>query len=365
MFSIPLPVLGVMTMAARNLELERPDPDWWSDVAEKCQYATFFHTPLWASFVGNAFPGFREDTLGATLPSGVRVVLPLMESGKCARGILSSLQSAALVTYGGLIADGPVEAGDHEAVYRAALNRGRVGEISVVTNPFAPITPPGLPGSFYEDWGEAQAIRLSGRPGEIFDSFSKTRRYEIRKGRSAGIRTRVAESLDDFRAYFAAYEDSLRRWGNKARTRYPWPVFEAAHQFSLGYPSHLRLWLAELDGDVKAGIVVLYWNRQATYWLSAVHESALAYHPTSVLLADAVDDACRRGFDWFDLMPAGDLKGVEQFKTSFRPQHLSVERYWYTRARLQSVRSWSKPFRRRTRGNLTFPKVSSFSRMRC
>ena len=66
--------------------------------------------------------------------------------------------------------------------------------------------------------------------------FTSERRREIKKGRESGVRTRIATTLDDYRSYFAAYEDSLRRWGERVTLRYPWELFEVCHDLARRYP---------------------------------------------------------------------------------------------------------------------------------
>ena len=165
-----------------------------------------------------------------------------------------------------------------------------------------------------------------------------------RKGRESGVRTRVATTLDDYRSYFAAYEDSLRRWGEGVTLRYPWDLFEVCHDLARRYPAHVKLWLAERDGETLGGALNFYWNQHAVGWHSAAYTRALDSYAFAVLVADAVDEACDRGFAWFDLNPSGGLEGVAAFKSRFGGERRAIARLRYQTWLLRSVaRARSRP----------------------
>ena len=55
----------------------------------------------------------------------------------------------------------------------------------------------------------------------VFQRFSRGNKSNISKARRAGLEVVLGETLEDYRAYYAAYEDSLRRWGEAAMIRLP------------------------------------------------------------------------------------------------------------------------------------------------
>ena len=56
-----------------------------------------------------------------------------------------------------------------------------------------------------------------------------------------------AATLDDYRAYFGAYRDTVDRWGKPADYGYGWELFEQCHALSMRHPDQIKLWLIVVD----------------------------------------------------------------------------------------------------------------------
>jgi Acetyltransferase (GNAT) domain len=318
-----------------------PEHDAWLDVARSCDYATFFHTPIWSELVTRTFPELRNVTRYAMLGSGTRVVLPLVETARRLGGRLSFAQSTAFGCYGGLIADGPVDEPARDQVHRSALRSGIV-ELEITQSPFAPFSAPSFRAVGIRD-DFTDLLSLAGGFSAVSARFTSERRREIKKGRESGVRTRVATTLDDYRSYFAAYEDSLRRWGEGVTLRYPWDLFEVCHDLAQRHPAHVKLWLAEQDGETLGGALNFYWNQHAVGWHSAAYTRAFDSYAFAILVADAVEEACERGFAWFDLNPSGGLEGVAAFKSRFGGERRAIARVRYQTWLLRSVARVRRP----------------------
>lgn len=312
-----------------------PETSAWLDVARRCEYATFFHTPIWSELVTRACQDLQDVTRHVTSQDGVRVVFPLVEVARRLGGRLAIAHSTAFGCYGGLIADGPVDESARERIHRAALRSGIV-ELELTQNPLAPFPPPLFRAvGVREDFTDV--LSLAGGMPSVAARFTSERRREIKKGRESGVRTRVASTLDDYRSYFAAYQDSLHRWGEGVTLRYPWNFFEVCHDLATRYPAHVKLWLAEREGKTLGGALNFYWNQHAVGWHSAVYAEALDSSAFAILVADAVEEACDRGFTWFDLNPSGGLEGVAAFKSRFGGERRAVARIRYQTWLLRSV----------------------------
>ena len=94
------------------------EQEFWWDVARQCDYATFFHTPLWREFALRTHPEYSDATIGVILPSGVRVVFPILRIQQY--GPFQRLLSSFEHCYGGIIADGPVSPAEAAQIYRRA-----------------------------------------------------------------------------------------------------------------------------------------------------------------------------------------------------------------------------------------------------
>jgi lipid II:glycine glycyltransferase (peptidoglycan interpeptide bridge formation enzyme) len=135
------------------------------------------------------------------------------------------------------------------------------------------------------------------------------------------------------------YLDSVRRWGDNATSKYEWPLFERLAELP---DQNVTLWLAEHEGIPISGALCLYSAKHVGYWSGAALESHLHLRSTSMVVYDAIRDACERGFSWFDFNPSGGHEGVRKFKEHFGCQELPCPSLTWesTRSRLaRRVRS--------------------------
>lgn len=293
----------------------QPDDEVWWDVVRASEHATFFHTPLWHRLAEATFPECEDVTAAVELPGGGRAVLPLLRRREGPGGLLPRAHSTFAGCYGGLVADVPLAGPERASATRRLLDLQ--GPRFVLTgNPLGERRePPADRGRLRMD--AAHLLPLDAPFDELFGRFSKGHRSSTTKGRREGVTTRRARSLDDYRAYFGAYEASLERWGEEATSRYPWALFENGWRLSEEHPGRIELWLAELGGRVLAGAWIFYWNGVAHYWHGAAHEEARDVSATNVLLADVIADACRRELRRLDMGPSGGHEGVAAFKRRF------------------------------------------------
>lgn len=135
----------------------------------------------------------------------------------------------------------------------------------------------------------------------------------LRKAERSGVQVRWARSPEDRNAYHALYQDAARTWT-------PAPAHVYGHRLwdiLAEYEPHTRLWLAEYNGRIIAGAVLLYGVNHVAYWHGASDAGQRGVRPVNLLLAKAIEDACERGYRWFDFNPGGSLQGVDRFKASF------------------------------------------------
>ena len=294
--------------------IKKIDYDFWFDVARKCEYATFFHSPLWHQLALSTYPHYKDASIGVELNTGTRAVLPLLETGRSTRGIFRKLVSTFAGCYGGVIADGPITIDECNYIYQKAVTWD-IEQIVILGNPFCDVQTDALQCE-KEDYF-TQVLTINQEFDNVLSGFSKGHRRNTKKGKQLGVTTRVANTLDDYKCYFDVYQDSIVRWGDKTSSRYPWSLFENGCRFSQENPDLIKLWFAELEGKVIAGAWVFYWNNHAVYWHGAALGDYFSYYPNNVLLADVIEDVCNRGFKYFDFNPSGGHDGVAKFKERF------------------------------------------------
>jgi CelD/BcsL family acetyltransferase involved in cellulose biosynthesis len=299
------------------------DENFWWEVARKCKYATFFHTPAWHQIATQTYSNYKDVSIGVELKSEVRVVLPLLEISHI-RGLFQGLVSTFAGCYGGLIADGPVTSTEAEQIYRAVRSE-RVGYIHITGNPIAEAINPRKGLTRRDDF--TQILSLMTDFDTIFTNFSKGHKSSYKKGRRMGVTVRLATTLDDYRAYFGAYEDSLRRWGEKASSCYSWSFFKNGFKLAQTYPENIKLWLAELNGNLIAGAWVFYWNHHIDWWHGAAYEAYFDHYPNNVLQTEIIRDALEKGYKYYDFNPSGGHWNVARFKRRFGAEEWPIARW--------------------------------------
>ena len=92
----------------------------------------------------------------------------------------------------------------------------------------------------------------------------------------------------------------------------------------------MRLYVAEQRGTMIAGSIVLGLGRTAFYAFNGRLRSALPLRPNEVLQWEAIHDACRRGFERYDLgeVVAGG-EGLADFKRKWGADEVQMHRYYH------------------------------------
>ena len=153
-----------------------------------------------------------------------------------------------------------------------------------------------------------------------FRKWSKGHSSAAKKGIRDGVVVRKAETLEDWRAYYNVYLDSIRRWGKQTTSRYPWELFQAMFDMN---DDRIVLWLASLGAEVISGSLCFYGHRHIAYWHGAALESHFDCKAPHVLQYRIAEDAAAKGFYWYDMLSSGNHPGVEKFKKGFAAETLS------------------------------------------
>ena len=220
-------------------------------------------------------------------------------------------------TYGGWLAFPPVDQAQADAV--VTYMRTRPESIRWLINPFlaCELVRPGSPSTETH----TLAIDLTQGYDRLRGLWSKGHRAAPAQARRNGLSVRLAVTEQDWSEYFAAYLDSIRRWGPSVTSRYDWAVFLTLSHID---PAMVRLWLAEKDGQIVSGALFFYHPNQIVLWHAATLESFFPLRPANLLIDEAIRHACSLEAHWLDLGPSGGHQGVERFKLGFGPVRLGV-----------------------------------------
>lgn len=237
-----------------------------------------------------------------------------------AGGLLSRYVSSPQGTYGGWLSTQPLTLA-HAICLVDWLTRGRRRNLVWRLNPYDPLAlQAGVTRHLRCKHDETHALRLQGNPELVLEGFKSTYRAQVRKAlKTAQFSVAPATSLDDWRAYFDVYRDSMERWGDEPETGYSWRLFEFL--FRMSSPD-VRLWLARHEGRVVSGDICVYASKHVAYWHGATLKDYLRTSVAKLLKYEIIKDSTERGYDWFDFNPSAGLAGVKFFKEGFNAEAL-------------------------------------------
>ena len=151
--------------------------------------------------------------------------------------------------------------------------------------------------------------------------------WAVNKASKEGVRVRVADELADVHAWYPLYLRTMREVVVPPR---PLRLFEAMWR-EMAPGGLMRLYVAEQEGrGMIAGSIVLGLGRTAFYAFNGRLRSALALRPNEVLQWEAIHDACRRGFNRYDLGEVTeDRAGLAEFKRKWGADEVRLHRYYH------------------------------------
>jgi lipid II:glycine glycyltransferase (peptidoglycan interpeptide bridge formation enzyme) len=154
--------------------------------------------------------------------------------------------------------------------------------------------------------------------------FSRGQKSNLRQAQKKGLAIRRAETAQDISAYYDIYGETLKRWGEKTAAVYPRTLFFNLFEQK---DSHIQFYLAEKQGQVIAGIILLAWQKKLLYWHGCSREEFFRDYPNNLLHAEAIKWACENSFSHYDMGASMDLEGVVSFKKSFGAEERAFASY--------------------------------------
>jgi CelD/BcsL family acetyltransferase involved in cellulose biosynthesis len=299
-------------MSVGVVEIQEAAPSDWDNAWRDCEYATYFHSREWAQIWSAYTGGAMHPAAKVVRFSDQRRALLPFSSAKRHKGLVRDYVSSPGGTFGGWLAGD-----DFTHDHARALSKLLTVRWNLVwrLNPYDALALQTYPGNGAPD--ETHALALA----EGFEAIQKAWSREhaatarnIRKAQREGVQIQMATRPEHWREYYEVYEESLRRWADKASSHYDWKLFEEMlHRRS----SQIKLWTAVYDDRVVAGALCFYGTRHVVYWHGAALEQYFHVRPVNLLICEVIRDACAAGFRWFDFNPSGGHEGVKAFKRSF------------------------------------------------
>jgi len=304
------------------MHILNPAPlDFWQDVAEACPWATYFHAPGWALVIAKTFTRYEPAAVGFITDSGARAVIPfVVEKKKKLLKTIKRYKSMEPGVYGGIIADRTLFQHEVDEILGHVISIKK-SEGRIVGNPFKHFQ---FPSHMKKKEMSTRVIDLSPGFDALLQGFSRGQKSNIRQAQKKQITVRRAATEQDISCYFDIYVQTLKRWGGKTAASYPRQLF--LNLFG-EKDFHIRFCLAEKEGQIIAGIIVLAWQKNLLYWHGCSREEFFRDYPNNLLHYEVLKWACENGFTRYDMGPSMDMEGVSKFKKSFGAEQVPFASY--------------------------------------
>jgi hypothetical protein len=160
---------------------------------------------------------------------------------------------------------------------------------------------------------------------ELRAGFSRGAKSRGNKARKAGLTMRASHDPVDAGIYYALYEDTVKRWGDKLTWARPLSFYQTL--MALGAPA-AQLFIAYEGPRPVSALLFAAYGGVAHYVAGATAADALAMCPSNFLMEEALAHYAEAGCRTFDFGPSNGLAGVVQFKESFgaAPVSFGVQR---------------------------------------
>jgi hypothetical protein len=285
--------------------------------------ATLYHSSRYRDLL-QAVIGARPDYLGAWRDERLVGVLPVFECDGVFGRVVNSLPFFG--SYGGAIAEDESCVAALWMEYEARTASRTVVASTAIGNPFGEASVAArLPGCLIER-RIGQATALEAGPGFaewLAAQIDGSARRNLRKAQMVGVRVVIRNRAVDFLAN--AHCIDMAATGRLAK---PAEFFTAFPEI-LRPDQDYRLYLAELDAEPVAALLMFYFGRFAEYIMPAISPGRRALEATAAIIFQAMLDAAQEGrrvWNWGGTRP--EQTGIYRFKRKWgaadRPYEYAV-----------------------------------------
>lgn len=288
----------------------------WDQIWGNCDYATYFHSREWAEIWQKYTHGeMRPDAKLITFSDDKSALIPF-SSRRILRGLVKQYISSPTGTFGGWLSLNELSESHGRLLHEYIMDHYK--SLTWRLNPYNSLETSLNIKDAKND--ETHALNLECGFETIYKGWTKGHASAARKARKAGVDVREAITLQDWDYYYKIYEDSLKRWGESASSRYDWQLFQNMYDLS---STNIKLWLATFDDKVIAGALCFYAKKHVAYWHGSAFSKYFNLRPVNLLMHEVIKNSCEHGYQWFDFNPSGGHEGVKAFKKSFGTDELT------------------------------------------
>ena len=210
-----------------------------------------------------------------------------------------------------------------QAIHLAQEQRARYLELRAGSNEVLDGRADLMAGNLYVNW----SLPLTADPDEVWSRLHKSVQQKVRKSRKLGVQVRIAQRREEVAHYYRLHLlTRSKKHGMPAQPqRYFYALWDA-----FAADGSMQLLLAEYEGQVVAGTILLASDTTLHYAYSASDEYFLHLAPNNLLVWTAITLGCTKGYATFDLgRTACDNLGLMEFKRGWGAVRQPLPYYYY------------------------------------
>jgi len=300
-------------MAELSIVQTRPAaPEEWDKIWGNCDYATYFHSRQWAEIWQTYTQGFYQPVPELiTFSDNKQAVLPFSLQKR--KKFVKTYFLTADGQFGNWISLDPLDK-NHVSLLTDHIHR-KCHNLVWRLNPYDPVEVEiSHPNIYKLEEDENFAVDLTCGFEQVLKGCYHGHRCSYQKGKKEGLTIRRAETEEDWRQYYGAYEDTLRRWGDSTLSQYEWDLFRIIYE---NKSIHVHLWLAIHNTAVVAGALCFTAKHHVVCWHAAVLEKFFPLRPMNYMFLEIMKEMSAIGYECFDFSTSAHLEGLQTFKKRF------------------------------------------------
>ncbi|MFX0199989.1 MAG: FemAB family XrtA/PEP-CTERM system-associated protein [Candidatus Hodarchaeota archaeon] len=294
-------------------ELKRKDEKLWDDFVAANHNATFFHQIAYKTLVEKCYK-YKPIYLIAKDAGEVNGILPLFLVNNIFLG--KRLISLPFATVGGVCSNS-------------------IMAISILIDRAVELT-----NSLHCDYLEIRSLKehkstnvitknnyfwfllqLDLNPLTIWKNIGKTNRRLISKAKKNNLR--VILNSKDFKTFLNIYSQGQRNLGTPIQD-YKW-----LNSLFFDFPDNHSIALVEYNGKVITAIFSRYFKNTVSPVIGYSFEEYRHLNPMRIILWELIEDACRKGYEWFNFGRSVKSSGAYSFKAAWRAKPLQLYYHYY------------------------------------
>ncbi len=280
----------------------------WQEIIDKVSSATFYHSPKWYQ-VWKEYNGTDFQCLKYTFKDSSQAIFPF-QIRKRLFGLTKEFISGPAGTYGGWI---PIKKTEQFSI-NISIVTNKFGHLQLVSNPFQKHN------KNIESHKWSRVIDLSKIKEEnIIENWSNTAIKNRALAFKENFTFHKSTKPEEWKEYFQLYQESIKRWGDRASNNYLPSLFEIIAALKDDFVD--LLFLRKNNEMVCGGIYFKYKNR--IHWWHGALGNNYTKTGASFYFQSNVLSYFKSNYEILDLGSSGGHVGVDKFKERIGAKKMS------------------------------------------